>query len=172
MKQIKFRKTKIAFLLLALVLLCGSIALSYIRDPLKPTREELYTFYSKEFKNATIDEIISVPYPSGRGNYRLFRSAAHPEYFPILLEVRDDAPYELFKVGAIINKPAKSLNATLRVGEMIHLVKIRDPDDESTKGHFLFPASLFGFILLLLLLLPNAFFDNLLHIMFSDKEWK
>ncbi len=168
----KFRKTKIAFLLIDLVLLSGSIALSFVLDPLKSTREELDKFYSKEFNNFTIDKIITIPYPSGKGDYKLFSSSIHQEYFPILLEVSDDAPYELFKVGTIIDKPAFSINVSLREGEVIHHVKIRNPSDESTKRQFLFPASFFGFILVLFLILPNTFFENLLSMMFNDKEWE
>ena len=166
----KFRKTKIAFLLIDLVFLCGSIALSFILDPLKSTREELDRFYRKEFKNYTIDKIISIPYPSGKGEYTLFNSSIHQEYYPILLEVGDDAPYELFKVGTIIDKSAFSMNVTLREGEITHHVKIRNPSDESTKGDFLLPASFFGLILVLIFILPNTFFENLLKIMFNDKE--
>ena len=166
----KLRKTKIAFLLIDLVLLCGSIVLSFILDPLKSTREELDRFYRKEFEIFTIDKIISIPYPSGRGDYRLFCSSIHQEYFPILLEVSDDAPYELFKVETIIDKPAFSVDATLRNGEVTHHVKIRKPKDEISKGDYMLFTVFFGLLLPLFLILPNTFFENLLNIMFNEKE--
>lgn len=166
----KLRKTKIAFLIVDLVLLCASIVLSFMLDPLKSTREELDRFYRKEFKNFTIDKIINIPYPSGRGNYALFSSAFHQEFFPILLEVSDDAPYELFKVGTIIDKPAFSVDATLRKGEVTQQVKIRNPKDEISNGDYMLFTVFFGLLLPLFLILPNTFFENLLSIMFNDKE--
>jgi hypothetical protein len=126
---------------------------------------------AKEFRNISIDKIISLPYPSGKGDYKLFNSAIHQDYFPILLDFGDDASYELFKVGTKIDKPAFSVNVTLRDDEVVHHVKIRNPSDESTKGDFLFPVAFFGFILVLFLILPNTFFENLLNIIFNDKEW-
>jgi hypothetical protein len=167
----KLGNIKITFLLIDLVLLCGSIILSYILDPLKSTRQELERFYMQEFKSFSIDNIISIPYPSGRGNYKLFSSSIRQEYFPILLKHGDDASYDLFKVGTTIDKPANSLNLTLEKSEVRYHVNIRNPSDESTKGDFLFPAAFFGSILVLFLILPNAFFENLVNLMFNNKEW-
>ena len=100
----------------------------------------------------------------------MFSSSIHQEFFPILLEVSDDAPYELFKVGTIIDKPAFSVEATLRKGEVTQKVKIRNPKDEISKGDYMLFTVLFGLLLPIILILPYTFFENLLRIMFNDKE--
>jgi hypothetical protein len=161
-------KIKIVFLLIVLVFLCGTILINIIFDPLKSTRKELGNFYRKEFKNFSIDKIINVPYPTGKGNYYLFSSVRQQEYFPILLEYGDDESYDLFKVGTIIDKPALSVNVTLHKGKETHTVKIRNPEDE--KGDIWLPVPIFGSILILMLLLPNRFFENVLEIWFNDNE--
>jgi hypothetical protein len=166
----KFGKIKNAFLIGDLLFLCASLAIICITDPLKSTREELKIFYEKEFVNFSIDNIITIPTPQGKGDYKLFSSSLQQEYFPILLEIRDDAPYNLFKVGTIINKPAFSDDLTIREGEVTHHVKIRNPKDESSTGDYLFPTVILGFVFILFLILPNTFFENLLNMMFNDKE--
>ncbi len=166
----KLRRTKGAFLIIALVLLCGSIALKFNEDHLTYTRGEMDILYQKEFINFKIDKIINVPYPTGRGNYRLFSSIRQTGHFPILLEKGDHASYELFEVGAVINKPAFSLIATLQKGEEINNVTFRNPADVTTKGDIVFEAVVFGFILVLFIILPNAFFENLVKIFFNYEE--
>jgi hypothetical protein len=133
----------------------------YSHDTLKPTREQLMTFYSTEFNNDSIVSIVERKYP-GKGNYYLFKVNSKIGYFPIILEKGNYDEYDLFKTGALISKKKDSYDLNLVYENNNYQLRIRNPKDEDDRmmGVYM-PIGFFGlFFLIQLFLIPNSYYEN------------
>jgi hypothetical protein len=143
-----------------MIMVLGSVMI-YIDDMQKPTRLELESLFETELSNCQIASLVERQY-SGKGKYQLFLTDCNSKYYPILLDKESDyQDYDRFKEGLIVNKKANSVNLILTDSNTKLELKIRHPSDEDDRFESIkFAVIFFGIGLLIMVFLPNSFWER------------